>query len=74
MIPTGSNPQSSVDVWNSVAPVGTPVRYWVGREPRQALTTSRALVVDGVASVRVSGRAFPVALSHVSLVCDGGAA
>ena len=70
------DPQFSVDVWNSVAPVGTPVRYWIGmaREPRPACTISRASIVDGVATVRVSGCAVPIALARVSLVPEGGAA
>lgn len=71
-----ADPQLDVDIWNGVAPVGTPVRYWPGwraGEPISSRTRSRATVLGDTAVVWVEGYASCIALSHVSLVSEGGA-
>lgn len=55
------------EVWNMVAPVGTPVLYTpLGKPERACVTRAAASVYDGEASVWVNGVVGPVPLHQIT--------
>lgn len=61
------------DQWNELHPPGTPVRYWPGLRSgpgREGVTTSRAWLISGHASVKVDTYTGGIALSHVEAVLE----
>lgn len=68
--------QAAVDIWNGIAPIGTPVRYWTGFREGDGIeskTRTKAQLLCGTPVVWVEGHGACIALSHVALATEGGA-
>ncbi len=74
--PAQDTAAAAVESWNTLHPVGTPVRYWPGFRVGEGIaskTRTRASVLSGhTAVVWVEGHPACIALTHIELDKETG--